>query len=83
MIRITELSLPLDAPADALRNAIVRRLGIADADLLDYTVFKRSYDARRRNSAIVFVYIVDVAVREETAILQRLAHDPQGVFSPR
>ena len=75
MIRIIELSLPLDHPGDALRAAIVRRLGIAEADLLDYTVFKRSYDARKKNSAIVFVYIVDVEVRNEAEILRRLAHD--------
>jgi len=75
LIRIIELSLPLDHPGDALRAAIVRRLGIAEADLLDYTVFKRSYDARKKNSAIVFVYIVDVEVRNEAEILRRLAHD--------
>jgi len=75
VIRLTELSLPLDHPADALRAAIVARLGIADADLLDFTVFKRSYDARKKSSAIVFVYIVDVAARDEAAILARLAAD--------
>ena len=37
MLRLTELSLPLDHPADALRQAIVRRLGIDDADLLDFS----------------------------------------------
>lgn len=75
MIRITELSLPLDCPADALRKAIVKRLGINDADLLDFTVFKRSYDARRKNSVITFIYIIDLAARNEAAILKRLAHD--------
>ncbi|HSF77649.1 MAG TPA: hypothetical protein VLA38_03460, partial [Steroidobacteraceae bacterium] len=75
MIRIIELSLPLDHPGDALRAAIVRRLGITEADLLDFTVFKRSYDARKKNSAIVFVYIIDVEVRNEAEILKRLAHD--------
>jgi uncharacterized protein len=75
LIRITELSLPLDHPADALRKAIVRRLGIKDADLLDFTVFKRSYDARKKNSVIAFVYIVDATTRNEAAILKRLAGD--------
>ena len=75
MIRITELSLPLDHPDAALRKAIVRRLGIPDADLVDFTVFKRSYDARKKNSVITFVYIVDVSARNEAAILGRLAHD--------
>ena len=75
MIRITELSLPLDHAADALRPAIVRRLGVKDTDLLEFTVFKRSYDARKKNSTIAFIYIVDVVARNEAAILQRLAHD--------
>jgi uncharacterized FAD-dependent dehydrogenase len=75
MIRITELALPLDHPADALRAAIVQRLAIASDELLDFTVFKRSYDARKKHSAILFVYIVDVAVRDEAAVLQRLAND--------
>jgi uncharacterized protein len=75
VIRITELSLPLDHPPAALRAAIVARLGIADADLLDFTVFKRSYDARKKSSAIVFVYIIDLRARDEAAILARLAAD--------
>lgn len=75
MLRITELSLPLDHPADALRAAIIQRLGIDAADLLDVTVFKRSYDARKKNSVILFIYIVDVSLRDEAAVLARLADD--------
>ena len=75
MIRITELSLPLDHPADALRKAILARLKIADADLLDFTVFKRSYDARKKNSEITFVYIIDIKAKHEERILQRFAKD--------
>jgi len=77
VIRITELSLPLDSDTQALRSAIVRRLKISPADLLDFTVFKRSYDARKKNSSITFVYIIDLAARDEAAILNRLAGDPQ------
>lgn len=75
MIRITELSLPLDHPADALRKAILARLKIADTDLLDFTVFKRSYDARKKNSEITFVYIIDLSTKDEARILQRFAKD--------
>ncbi len=75
MIRITELSLPLDHPAAALRQAIVKRLNISDADLLNFTVFKRSYDARKKNSVILFIYVIDVEVRNEAAILEHFAGD--------
>lgn len=47
MLRITELKLPIDHPEEDLRPAIVQRLGIASDDLLDFTLFKRSYDARK------------------------------------
>ena len=76
MIRINELSLPLDHSADELHQAIVRRLGITDADLLNFSVFKRSYDARKKNSVILFIYIIDLEVRDEAALLTRFADDP-------
>jgi len=75
MIRITELQLPLDHPAEALRTAIVKRLKISDAELLDFTVFKRSYDARKKNSEINFVYIVDLHTGNDQKILSRFAED--------
>lgn len=75
MIRITELALPLDHPVTALRKAIVARLKVRDEDLLDFTVFKRSYDARKKNTEITFVYIIDLSARDEVHILARYAGD--------
>ncbi|MEH6494004.1 NAD(P)/FAD-dependent oxidoreductase [Halopseudomonas sp.] len=75
MIRINELQLPLDHPADALRTAIVARLKINDAQLLDFSVFKRSYDARKKNSEITFVYIIDATLDNEAPVLKRFAND--------
>jgi uncharacterized FAD-dependent dehydrogenase len=75
VIRITELALPLDSDTLALRKALLRRLKIEDADLLNFAVFKRSYDARKKNSAILFVYIVDLEVRDEATVLVRFAAD--------
>ncbi|HAQ88432.1 MAG TPA: hypothetical protein DCR78_18610, partial [Pseudomonas sp.] len=82
MIRINELQLPLDHPAEALRHAIVARLGISDTELLDFTVFKRSYDARKKNSEITFVYIIDASVADEPKVLARLADDRNIRVSP-
>ena len=75
MIRITELQLPIDHPPEALRPAIVKRLKIQDADLLEFTVFKRSYDARKKNSEITFVYIIDLKLRDEKSVLSRFKDD--------
>src|SRR3954466_5460532 len=76
VIRITELALPLDYPPDALRRAIVQRVRIRDEDLLDYVLFKRSHDARKKH-AIKFVCIVDANVTNEAEVLDRLAQDRQ------
>jgi hypothetical protein len=81
MIRITELRLPLEHPHDALPAAIVQRLGIAAADLLDFTVFKRGYDARKRD-AIVLVYTIDATVTDEAEILARFTGDPHVNIAP-
>ena len=75
MIRITGISLPLDADDSALRAAILKRLKIDAPELLSFTVFKRSYDARKKNEAILFVYIIDAKVRDESSVLRRFAAD--------
>jgi uncharacterized FAD-dependent dehydrogenase len=75
LIRIAELPLPIDCPDGALRKAILKRLNIPDEDLLDFSIFKRSYDARRKSSLITLVYVVDITARNEAAILRRLARD--------
>ncbi|GAB6390258.1 NAD(P)/FAD-dependent oxidoreductase [Stutzerimonas marianensis] len=82
MIRINELQLPLDHPAEALRQAVVARLKIADTELLDFNVFKRSYDARKKNNEITFVYIIDATVADEAKTLARLADDRHIRVSP-
>jgi uncharacterized protein len=74
MLRLTELKLPLDHAKEALRPAICQRLGIADADLISVSIFRRSYDARKK-SAITLIYAVDLEIRNETALLQRLKGD--------
>lgn len=75
MLRISELKLPLDHAPDALPAAIVARLGVSPDDLKGWSVWKRAHDARKK-AAILNVYIVDVDVADEAAVLQRLAGDP-------
>jgi uncharacterized FAD-dependent dehydrogenase len=82
MLRITELKLPLDHADDALRPALVQRLGIDSDELLDFTLFKRSYDARKKSTELQFIYTIDFQVRDEAALLQRLSHDKHVTAAP-
>ncbi|KFE52487.1 NAD(P)/FAD-dependent oxidoreductase [Pseudomonas syringae] len=75
MLRITELKLPIDHPEEDLRPALLQRLGIASEELLDFTLFKRSYDARKKSSELCFIYTIDFQVRDEAALRLRLADD--------
>ena len=75
LLRITDLRLPLGHGDAALRAAIVKRLGIADDALTAVTVFKRSFDARKR-SAIQLIYTLDCTVGEVASVFARLQGDP-------
>ena len=81
MLRLTELKLPLDHPEGELQAALLNRLGITTAGLVGFTVFRRAVDARKK-SAIVFIYTLDIAVKNETALLQRLKGDRNVSLSP-
>jgi hypothetical protein len=81
MLRITELRLPLEHSPEALAVAIVQRLAISASDLISFTVFRRSHDARKK-SALLFIYTVDVTVNDEAAVLQKWADDAKIVPTP-
>lgn len=81
MLRLTEIRLPLDHTPEALRAAILERLSIADIDLLDFSVFKRSYDARSKRN-IQLIYIVDVQVKNSAALLQQHQNHPHIKATP-
>jgi uncharacterized FAD-dependent dehydrogenase len=79
MLRLTGLRLPLDHDEPALRAEVVRRLGIAPALLLGYTVARRAWDARKK-SAITLVYTIDAEVADDALVLAR--HDPAINLAP-
>ena len=84
MLRLTELRLPLHHAADALRPALLSRLGLASAELADFSVFKRSFDARKK-SAVVLIYTVDCQLSpgvDKAALYARHAGDVHVRPSP-
>ena len=74
MLRLTELKLPINHPPEALRAAILQRLGLADDDLVGFSIFKRSYDARKKH-ALLLIYALDVEVKDEAALLKKFRND--------
>ena len=80
MLRITEVKLPLDHPEAAIRAAVLKRLGITADGLSGISVFRRAIDARK--PAIAFIYTLDVEVRNEAALLERLKSDRHVTRAP-
>ena len=81
MLRLTDITLPLDHPHEALAAAIRQRLHVGAQAIRSYTVFRRGYDARRRG-AIQLIYTLDVDVADEAALLQRFADDQHVRATP-
>ena len=63
MLRISEVKLPLDHTDADLSQAILETLSISAEDLLSFSIFKRSYDARKK-SQILLIYQLDVILTE-------------------
>jgi uncharacterized FAD-dependent dehydrogenase len=73
MLRLNDIKLPLDHDESQLQAAIVSELGIDATDLVEFSVFKRSYDARRKTN-IQLIYQVDVVLKDalEKSLLEAL-----------
>lgn len=81
MLRLTDIQLPLDHPDAAIRAAVLKKLDIADAALTSVTVFKRSYDARKKN-AINLIYTLDIDTPEEERLLKTFHGDRHVMRTP-
>lgn len=74
MLRVTEIRLPLNPPPspEAIAKAAAGRLRIKPEEMLSCAVVRRAHDARKK-SDILLVYSVDVEVKDEAAVLKKLA----------
>ncbi len=81
MLRITEIKLPVENAqslthqADEIKAALLKRLEIPASDLIRFEIFKRGVDARKSH-AILYVYSLDVEVKNEAKILAKFRKDP-------
>ena len=70
MIRISELKLPVGAEEGMLRKKAAKALSVPAEQIQELRIFKRSLDARKKED-IHYVYVVDVAVKNEKALLEK------------
>jgi uncharacterized protein len=81
MLRINELKLPIELADtlihqdDQIKSALLKRLEIPESDLIGFEIFKRGVDARKSH-AILYVYNLDVEVKNEAKILAKFKKDP-------
>lgn len=64
MLRLDNIKLPLDHADTALLDAICSRLEISTREVINFIVFKRSYDARNKTN-IQLTYQVNVELEAE------------------
>ncbi|MDP9119933.1 MAG: NAD(P)/FAD-dependent oxidoreductase [Acidobacteriota bacterium] len=81
MLRLSELRLPLGHSEEELRAAVQKELGIAARELLGYSIFRRSFDARKRG-AVALIYHLDVDTAREGEILKRLRGNSRAAPAP-
>jgi len=81
MIRLTNIKLALDHQAHELEQAILTKLSINAEQLINYTVFKRGYDARKKNS-IFLIYTLDVETNVNEELLATFNDDAQVKATP-
>ncbi len=81
MLRLTDIKLPLNHQADAIEQAILKKLAITKDKLVDFTIFKRGYDARKKGN-ILLIYTLDISTDNDKQLLEKLSKDPQVKLTP-
>ncbi|KRC02913.1 NAD(P)/FAD-dependent oxidoreductase [Duganella sp. Root198D2] len=81
MLRLNEIKLPLNHAEPELAQAILARLKISPQQMLGFTVYKRSYDARKKSN-ISLIYSVDVETSDDAGVLAQRADDKHLMVSP-
>ena len=69
MLRLTNLSVPLDYTDDSLRLILLKKLKLSPDQLLSFHVSRRSIDARNKQD-VHFVLSVDLALKDERTALK-------------
>jgi len=81
MIRLTNIKLALDHQENELEQAVLAKLAINKEQLVNFTVFKRGYDARKK-AKILLIYTLDVDTTIDKQLLAQYEQDTQVKETP-
>ena len=81
MLRLTNIKLPLDHSNSALEQEVIRTLQLQQSEFTGLSIFKRSYDARKKNS-IFLIYSVDVELTATAEIRCLEQFSDKGFIKP-
>ncbi|MFT5410473.1 MAG: putative FAD-dependent dehydrogenase [Verrucomicrobiales bacterium] len=82
MIQIRQLKLPVGHDEAALQQAVLKSLRVPATELLKLEVFRRSPDARKKDTqGVVFIYTVNATVSDESKVLGK-NRNPNVVPAP-
>ncbi len=80
MVRFSNIKVGIKEAPDgnaerlALQSIILSELKIDEHELIDFTIFKKSIDARKK-SDVHYVYTVDIKIKNEESILKKHANN--------
>lgn len=81
MLRLTNIKLDLNHTPEQLEQSILTKLNITPQQLVSFTLFKRGYDARKKN-LISLIYTLDVSTTLDEQLLASFVDDVQVKISP-
>ena len=81
MLRLTDIKLPLNHQTDAIEQAILKKLAITKNELVDFSVYKRGYDARKKNN-ILLIYTLDISTTNDEELRDKFSKDPHVKQTP-
>ena len=82
MIRVRDLTLPLDGDMEQLKKRAARVLNIRSGEIGEMTIARQSIDARNK-SDVHYVYTVDLTMDREEAVVKRAASPTAALYAPQ
>ncbi len=65
MLRISNIKMPIDHQEQDVINKVCKHLRVKEAHIIEYSIFKKSLDSRKKNN-IHYIYSIDVKVQDES-----------------